>query len=197
MWAWNPVKTGDVYLAAGSQSEASSQQQDDVPGHSLVNDLPAQQSGRSLHHLTCETQVRQKTINALCHTCWWPSIRTRSTETSDLPRCSRSCHTWAAERGWRRRAWTWRWRRFHLTQTWEKQHITRSSLSCPRKKPNNSELWQKLSTTFVINSWSRVLMFKLDVEKEKKLLFYYSENKTIYVQFVQSELFRKHKPCPA
>lgn len=57
------MKTGDVYLAAGSQSEASSQQQDDVPGHSLVNDLPAQQSGRSLHHLTCETQVRQKTIN--------------------------------------------------------------------------------------------------------------------------------------
>lgn len=29
-----------VYLAPFSQSEASAQQQDDVPGHSLVNYLP-------------------------------------------------------------------------------------------------------------------------------------------------------------
>lgn len=47
-----------VYLTALSQSEASSQQQDDVPGHSLVNHLPVQQSSGSLHQLTCETQMK-------------------------------------------------------------------------------------------------------------------------------------------
>lgn len=46
-----------VYLAARSQSEASSQQQDDVPGHPLVDHLPVEQRGGSVHHFTCETQT--------------------------------------------------------------------------------------------------------------------------------------------
>lgn len=47
-----------VYLTAGCQSEASSQQQDDVPGHPLMNHLPVQQSFGSLHLFTCETQMK-------------------------------------------------------------------------------------------------------------------------------------------
>lgn len=53
-----------VYLTASSQSEAASQQQDDVPGHSLVNDLPAQQSRRSLHLFTCGTQETENCEDA-------------------------------------------------------------------------------------------------------------------------------------
>ncbi len=64
-----------VYLTAGSQSEASSQQQDDVPGHSVVDQLPVQQSWGSLHHLTCETQMKceHETVISLkeqCQTLW-------------------------------------------------------------------------------------------------------------------------------
>lgn len=41
------------YLTTRRQSEAASQQQDDVPGHSLVNHLPAQQRFGGFHLLTC------------------------------------------------------------------------------------------------------------------------------------------------
>lgn len=48
------------YLTAGSQSKASSKQQDNIPGHSLMDHLPVQQSFGSLNPLTCEAQMKCK-----------------------------------------------------------------------------------------------------------------------------------------
>lgn len=54
------------YLTASSQSEASSQEQDDVPGHSLMDQLPVEQSGRRSDLLTC---VRHETVTTLKEQC--------------------------------------------------------------------------------------------------------------------------------